>query len=203
MSDRRQIIDRIEKLYALASGGTSPGESAAATAMAEKLMKKHNIGVSEVNKNKYTHGERAGRKTEYRPPRRESRSHDPTWDDYTTWTKQQKRTREREYEGFRNSYYQQTFDPKFVRADKLRETEKAYLLNVYLDETKYPWSPLPVVIVSTWIPKSQVIMQVGNGWLLNRELLIKNLQGNIPWLLKNHPVFRSQTSIAFYFKDPL
>lgn len=187
----------------MASGGTSPGESAAATAMAEKLMKKHGIRDSEINKNRYTQGERAGRKTEYRPPRQSSRSHDSTWDDYAKWTKQQRRTREREYNDFRNSYYQQTFDPKFVRADKLRETDKAYLLNVYLDESKYPWSTLPVVTVSTWIPKSQVTMTVGNTWLLNRELLIKNLQANIPRLLKNHPVFRSQTSIAFYFKDPI
>lgn len=208
MSDRRQIIERIEKLYALASGGTSPGESVAATAMAEKLMRKHGIKDAEVDKHRYSRGERAQRPT---PPRRSStddaarhwqqRSSGPSWDDYTRWTKQQKTKREQEYNDFRNSYYQHTFDPKFVRADKIRETDKAYLLNVYLDEKKYPWSSLPVVIVSVWIPKSQVTVQIGKGWLLNRELLLRNLQENIPWLLKNHPVFRSQHHIEFYFKE--
>ena len=206
MADRRQIIERIEKLYALASGGTSPGEATAAIAMAEKLARKHGIKDSEINKHRYTKGERVkqtSRQSTYEDAARywSNRAHSGSfWDDYTRWTKQQKTKREQEYNGWRNHYYQQTFEPKLVRADLLRETEKAYLLNVYLDERKYPWSTLPVVIVSTWIPKSQVTAQFGKAWLLNRELLLKNMRENIPWLLKNHPVFRTQNNIEFHFK---
>ena len=209
MSDRRQIIERIEKLYALASGGTSPGEAAAATAMAEKLARKHNIRDSEINKHRYTKGERVkqtSRQSTYEDAARhwDNRAHSgPSWDDYERYTKQQKAKREQEYNEWRNHYYQQTFEPKLVKADLLRETDKAYLLNVYLDERRYSWSPLPVVIVSAWIPKSQVTMQLGKGWLLNRELLLKNLRKNVPWLLKNHPVFRGQNHIEFHFKDLL
>ena len=205
MTDRSQIIDRIEKLYALASGGTSPGEAAAATTMAEKLARKHGIRDSEINKHRYTKGERVkqtSRQSTYEDAARHwSNRANSGWDDYTQWTKQQRAKREQEYNDWRNHYYQQTFEPKFVKADKIRETDKAYLLNVYLDEKRYPWSPLPVVIVSTWIPKSQVTAQFGSGWLLNRELLLKNLRENIPWLLKNHPVFRKQNHIEFHFKE--
>lgn len=211
MVDRRQIIDRIEKLYALASGGTSPGEAAAATAMAEKLMKKHGIKDFEVNKHRYTKGERAGKKQEpRRSPYEDAARHwkqqsssGPSWEGYNQWQKANEERRRREYDDFRNQYYQRTFEPSFVRADKLRETDKAYLLNVYLDEKKYPWSPLPVVVVSVWIPKSQVVAQVGRGWLLNVDLLRRNLKENIPWLLKNHPVFKKQHHIEFYFKELL
>ena len=209
MVDRRQIIDRIEKLYALASGGTSPGEAVAATTMAEKLMKKHGIRDSEVNKHRYTRGERAGRKQEPRTNEYEGAarhwkkraSSGPSWEHYSQWQKAREEQRRKDYEDFSRHYYQHTFEPKFVKADMIRETTKAYLLNVYLDEKKYPWSPLPVVIVSVWIPKSQVIAQFGKGWLLNRDLLHKNLKDNIPWLLKNHPVFKSQHHIEFHFKE--
>jgi hypothetical protein len=190
---RRQIIDRIEKLYALASGGTSPGEAVAATTMAEKLMKKYGIKDSEVNKHRYTKGEQASSYKEAAKHWQQHSSSSSSKNKYSQWQQAQ--------EDFRHQYYQKTFEPKFVKADKVRETDKAYLLNVYLDEKKYPWSPLPVVIVSVWIPKSQVIAQFGKGWLLNRDLLHKNLKDNIPWLLKNHPVFKSQHHIEFHFKE--
>ena len=192
MADRRQIIDRIEKLYALASGGTSPGEAVAATTMAEKLMKKYGIKDSEVNKHRYTKGEQASSYKEAAKHWQQHSSSSSSKNKYSQWQQAQ--------EDFRHQYYQKTFEPKFVKADKVRETDKAYLLNVYLDEKKYPWSPLPVVIVSVWIPKSQVTAQFGKGWLLNGDLLHKNLKDNIPWLLKNHPVFKSQHHIEFHFK---
>ena len=193
MADRRQIIDRIEKLYALASGGTSPGEAVAATTMAEKLMKKYGIKDSEVNKHRYTKGEQASSYKEAAKHWQQHSSSSSSKNKYSQWQQAQ--------EDFRHQYYQKTFEPKFVKADKVRETDKAYLLNVYLDEKKYPWSPLPVVIVSVWIPKSQVTAQFGKGWLLNGDLLHKNLKDNIPWLLKNHPVFKSQHHIEFHFKE--
>ena len=204
MAGRRQIIDRIEKLYALASGGTSPGEAAAATAMAEKLMKKHGIKDSEVNKHRYTKGEKVKQERRQQSYERSAhRSYDQraSWESYSQWQKEQNERRRKEYEDFTHHYYQRTFEPRFVKADKVQETDKAYLLNVYLDEKKYPWSPLPVVIVSVWIPKSQVTAQFGKGWLLNGDLLHKNLKDNIPWLLKNHPVFKSQHHIEFHFKE--
>jgi hypothetical protein len=204
MADRRQIIDRIEKLYALASGGTSPGEAAAATAMAEKLMKKHGIKDSEVNKHRYANGEKVKQERRQQSYERSAhRSYDQraSWESYSQWQKERNERRRKEYEDFTHHYYQRTFEPRFVKADKVQETDKAYLLNVYLDEKKYPWSPLPVVIVSVWIPKSQVTAQVGRGWLLNGDLLHKNLKDNIPWLLKNHPVFKSQHHIEFHFKE--
>lgn len=203
MADRRQIIERIEKLYALASGGTSPGEAAAATAMAEKLTHKHGIRDSEINKHRYTKGERAGQKQKQSAYERSAhRSYDQraSWEDYAKWQKAHDDKRRKNYQDFHNQYYQQTFEPKLVRADLIRESEKAYLLNVYLDESRYPWSPVPKVIVSVWIPKSQVTAQFGKAWLLNRELLLKNMRENIPWLLKNHPVFRTQNNIEFHFK---
>ncbi len=193
MADRRQIIDRIEKLYALASGGTSPGEAVAATTMAEKLMKKYGIKDSEVNKHRYTKGEQASSYKEAAKHWQQHSSSSSSKNKYSQWQQAQ--------EDFRHQYYQKTFEPKFVKADKVRETDKAYLLNVYLDEKKYPWSPLPVVVVSVWIPKSQVTAQFGKGWLLNGDLLHKNLKDNIPWLLKNHPVFKSQHHIEFHFKE--
>ena len=193
MADRRQIIDRIEKLYALASGGTSPGEAVAATTMAEKLMKKYRIKDSEVNKHRYTKGEQASSYKEAAKHWQQHSSSSSSKNKYSQWQQAQ--------EDFRHQYYQKTFEPKFVKADKVRETDKAYLLNVYLDEKKYPWSPLPVVVVSVWIPKSQVTAQFGKGWLLNGDLLHKNLKDNIPWLLKNHPVFKSQHHIEFHFKE--
>ena len=193
MADRRQIIDRIEKLYALASGGTSPGEAVAATTMAEKLMKKYGIKDSEVNKHRYTKGEQASSYKEAAKHWQQRSSSSSSKNKYSQWQQAQ--------EDFRHQYYQKTFEPKFVKADKVRETDKAYLLNVYLDEKKYPWSPLPVVVVSVWIPKSQVTAQFGKGWLLNGDLLHKNLKDNIPWLLKNHPVFKSQHHIEFHFKE--
>ena len=192
MADRRQIIDRIEKLYALASGGTSPGEAVAATTMAEKLMKKYGIKDSEVNKHRYTKGEQASSYKEAAKHWQQHSSSSSSKNKYSQWQQAQ--------EDFRHQYYQKTFEPKFVKADKVQETDKAYLLNVYLDEKKYPWSPLPVVVVSVWIPKSQVTAQFGKAWLLNRELLLKNMRENIPWLLKNHPVFRTQNNIEFHFK---
>lgn len=193
MTDRWQVIERIEKLYALASGGTSPGEAVAATTMAEKLMKKYGIKDSEVNKHRYTKGEQASSYKEAAKHWQQHSSSSSSKNKYSQWQQAQ--------EDFRHQYYQKTFEPKFVKADKVRETDKAYLLNVYLDEKKYPWSPLPVVIVSVWIPKSQVTAQFGKGWLLNGDLLHKNLKDNIPWLLKNHPVFKSQHHIEFYFKE--
>ena len=156
-------------------------------------MKKYGIKDSEVNKHRYTKGEQASSYKEAAKHWQQHSSSSSSKNKYSQWQQAQ--------EDFRHQYYQKTFEPKFVKADKVRETDKAYLLNVYLDEKKYPWSPLPVVVVSVWIPKSQVTAQFGKGWLLNGDLLHKNLKDNIPWLLKNHPVFKSQHHIEFHFKE--
>ena len=189
MATKQQIIDRIEKLYALASGGTSIGEAAAATAMAEKLMRKHSIGINEVNKHRYTKGEKA--KTSYRP--REETRHYNAYEEYRKQRQQRKQS-------WHNEYYQKTFEPFVIKADKLRETDKAVLLNVHLDAAKYPWSRFPVITVSTWLPKSQVASNIGSIWLVNEWLLRKNLTDNIPWLTSNHPVFKGQNTVEFHFK---
>ena len=102
MADRRQIIDRIEKLYALASGGTSPGEAVAATTMAEKLMKKYGIKDSEVNKHRYTKGEQASSYKEAAKHWQQRSSSSSSKNKYSQWQQAQ--------EDFRHQYYQKTFE---------------------------------------------------------------------------------------------
>ena len=205
MVDKRVIIDRIEKLYALASGGTSPAEASSAISMAEKLARKYGVRDSEINKHRYTKGERAEPKKQQTQQNWSNFWEDifhgssgPSYDDYTSW---QQRKQRKDYQDFRNEYHHHTFEPKFVRADKIRETEKAVLLNVYLDEKKYPWSTLPRVTVSIWMPKSHITSNVVNVWLLDEELLLRNLKDNIPYLREHHPVFKNRhEDIVFHLK---
>ena len=220
MSGSRLIIDRIEKLYALASGGATLEEAKAATLMAEKLMKKYNIKDSEVNKHRYTKGEKAGKTTP--PPRQKQRANDSanhwsrrdsgpfgSWDNWgfgSSWREtdsQKERDSQHEdpFKKHRHEYWQNTFAPIMVKADLVKSSDKAYLLNVYLDESKYPWSKLPRVVVAIWIPKSQVTTNFGTTWLLNEEILRKNLDSNKDWLRKNHPVFKGIWDIQFHFKS--
>lgn len=193
MASRQEIIDRIEKLYALASGGTSPGEVAAAVAKAEKIARKHGIQDSEINKNVYTKGTKVRKQV---PPKH---STPPSWDDYSTWTKR----RFDEYDDFMRRYRSNIYDTIVVYADKIRETDKAILFNIHLDAAMYPWSPLPEVLVSIWMPKSMVFGQLGERWLLNETILRKNLENNIPWLIKYHPVFKNRYGIEFHFRRPV
>lgn len=190
MADRRQIIDRIEKLYALASGGTSPGEAAAAVLMAEKLARKHGIRDNEIDKHTYTRGT---------SKQDTQRTYSDFWENIT-----------KDYRGtyqhsdYRRKYYQQTLEYKFIKADKVSETDKAYLLNVYLDEKKYPWSSLPRIVVRIWFPKSQVKSNFGNIWLVNEQLLMRNMMNNIPFLRDHHPVFKGRNEdIVFHFKEAI
>lgn len=176
MSDRRLIIDRIEKLYALASGGTSPGEAAAAISMAEKLMKKYSIGEREVNKNRYQQGSKESRS--YKRPESPKSSREPFW---------------------RRKYNQESINSGPVKADLMRESDKAYLINVHLNENKYPGARLSVK-VSIWIPKSKVITHMGNIWVVDIPMLMRNLENNKPWLRANHPVFKSMQDIEFHLK---
>lgn len=193
MTNKRKIIDRIEKLYALASGGTSRGEAEAAIQMAQKLAKKYNIHDHEINKETYTKGTSTKSK-----PESKSHSYQGFWKDYEKrWNEDARRNQD-----FRREYNKYTFEPKFVKADLISETQKAYLINVYLDETKYPWSNVPVITVRIWFPKSQVTTYISNIWLLNENLLQQNLKNNIPWLRNHHPVFRGRTEdIVFHLKS--
>jgi hypothetical protein len=214
------IIERIEKLYALASGGALPGEATAAISMAEKLMKKYRINSSEVNKHTYTDGKSQQRRREPRKPpethtgeywkkRRDANWSDfthgewnkrpPNWEDYEEWSKKQ----QEEHEGFRREYYRDTFDPVMIRADKIDETNKAILFYVYLDEKMYPWAKVPRITVRVWMPKSQVVTNLGGVWLMNGELLRKNLNNNKEWLREHHPVFKGVKDIEFYFRGAL
>lgn len=209
MTNRRDIIDRIEKLYALASGGTSPGEATAAISMAEKLARKHGIRDSEINKHTYTRGTSSSTSHRRRPeePKQQRRSYSYRgfWEEYANnWDEGTRRSSRQQDEDFRRQYYHQTFGHRFVRADYIRESEKAYLINVHLDESKYPWTHVKPITVSVWIPKSQVTTYINGVWLLNEELLKRNLSNNLPWLRQHHPVFGGRNEdIVFHLKEAI
>jgi len=204
MTDIRAIIEKIEKLFALASGGATEGEASAALSLAKKLMKKYNISDHQVNKNRYKTGESKHRV----PPKSKPPDMGEFWkrrsdDRWGSWYKERNTS---SWDDIRKEANRaRNFKPEAIKADKLRETEKAYLLNVYLDVRKYPWSKLPRVVVSSWIPKSQVVTNMGGIWLLNVELLLSNLKNNRDWLHNHHPVFKGipVNEIEFHFESPI
>jgi len=88
MVSRSEALDRIEKLYALASDSKYPGEAASAKAKAENLMKKYNIQSHEVNTNSYKNPDSGRRVNNHSQPgsNRESRRNpdsNPFGDFYT------------------------------------------------------------------------------------------------------------------------
>ena len=200
MASRREIINKIEKLYALASGGAAPSEAKAAIDLAVKLMKKYNINESEVNKHTYTHGQQKSRQRE--EPQRHGFYEEPFREHYkqNEWYKNYEKRED--YTSWDFRYSQGHIDPGFVRADVNRETDKAFLLNVYLDPSKYPWSRQMKIVVSAWYPKSKVIAHIKGVFLLDKQFLIHNLKDNIPWLLKNHSVFKGyRGEIVFHILE--
>lgn len=191
VSSKAEIKDRIEKLYALAQGGATEGEAKAAVAMAQKLMDKYGIKESRVNKNRYKHGTSANKSTKSsrsgNATKQKTKSYD--WEDYKKQSAKETRW-DREY---RN----RTFGQVGIIADIIRQTEKAYLLNIHMDASKYG---LQDVKVSIWYPKSQVVYHEGNKWIVKQSLIMDNLKRNLGWLISHHEAFRRAEHQYFWLK---
>lgn len=163
----KQIIEKIEKLYALASGGATEGEAKAAIAMAQKLTLKYNIPERRINKNRY-------------------RAAEPVKKVEST-----KRTTTKKKDEFEVPY-----GYVHIMADMINESEKAVLLNVYLNPKSYPWTMIREIKVSIWMPK-RLAKQHKPGWVVERGLLMQNLNKNRPWLREHHHVFKGILTIEF------
>lgn len=189
MASQAQVIDRIEKLYALAQGGATEGEAKAAIAMAQKLLEKYGIKESRVNKNRYKSGTSSSTAKKSRnPTKQKTKSYD--WEDYKKQSAKETRW-DREY---RN----RTFGQMGIVADVKSETEKAWLLNIHMDASNYGMDD---VKVSIWYPKSQVVYYEGNRWIVKRSLILDNLKRNLGWLISHHPAFRRPEYQFFWFKS--
>lgn len=187
MPSKAEVKDRIEKLYALAQGGATEGEAKAAIAMAEKLTVKY--GISGINKNRYKTGDkgsRIGNATK-------SRYKTYTWDEYQK-SGQRKKSEDKTSKsdnGWDRAYRNRTIGYTGIMADVLRETEKAWLLNVYLDEEFYGG----VYKASIWYPKSMVKFRDGNRWIVKMGMVMDNMKRNMGWLRSHHPAFRDSSEI--------
>lgn len=183
MPSKAEIKDRIEKLYALAQGGATEGEAKAAIAMAEKLTVKY--GIIGINKNRYKTGAKSSRSGNNTKSTGHYKTY--TWDEWSS----SKRKESNKTSKWDREYRNRTFGYTGIYADVLRETEKAWLLNIYLEEDFYKG----VYKTSVWYPKSMVKFRDGNRWIVNEGMVIGNIKRNMGWLQKHHPAFRDTSEI--------
>lgn len=214
----QSIIDRIEKLYALASGGATMSEAKAAIAMAEKLMKKYSIKEYQINKHTYTHGT-GGSNPFSRSSRTSSRtSYRPSWEEYTarhntnnsskgnssrsdSKSKQHTNQSRTQDHSWQSTYWNETIESGYraIIADYMKETDKAYLINVYMNITKYPWyTKQHPIKVSIWVPKSTVKTRRDIIWIVKESIVFNNLNRNKEWLSEHHSVFKGVPNIEFH-----
>lgn len=203
MDHRAKIIDRIEKLFALYNGGAMKHESDAALNMAQKLMKKYNISDLEVNKNKYKEADRGGY------TRGGYRSYHPSWDEYFRRQQykqkqepKQRKKRDTRKDRWKYEYYNETFQYTWIKAEVTRETEKAYLIKVHMDVSKYVNLTSKTLTISIWFPKSCILHHQDGFMQVKESLLYMNLKKGEQWLKENHPAFKGMSKIEFHVLFP-
>lgn len=188
VSSKAEIKDRIEKLYALAQGGATEGEAKAAIAMAEKLTVKY--GITGINKNRYKTGDKGSRIGNATKSTGHYKTY--TWDEYKQKSRKKSEDKSsKSDDGWDRAYRNKTFGQVGIMADVIRETEKAWLLNIYLEEDFYKG----VYKASIWYPKSQVVIRSGNRWIVKEGLVMDNMKRNLGWLRLHHPAFRDTSEI--------
>jgi len=174
MPPRHILIDRIEKLYALYNEGSFPHEAKSAFDLAQKLQKKYHIQDTEINKNKYKKSEPVKTQSSSSP-----KSHNWSYD-----------------------YYNEVFGTTQIFADILSKSDKAILINVYLDPSYYVLPENVIPKVSIWYPKSKISRIQGDVIILDKAILKSNLCRNRDWIFKNHKYFKNISHFEFHLMKP-